>query len=139
MNLKLISQLSVFGLIMAFSTIALIPPHFEFIFWIAIFIFCAYVIAKRCAGGYFLHGFLTGVANCVWISAIHLMFYQSYMANHPDMGTMNNSMPAALQDHPRMLATISGLFIGLISALILGLFALAASRLVKKDTVKAVV
>lgn len=137
MNWKLIFQLSLLGLIMAFGTISLIPAHFEFIFWIVIFIFCAYVIAKRATGTYFLHGFLVSVLNCVWISVIHLLFYKTYIANHPDMVTMNNSMPAALHNHPRLLTTTSGLFIGLISAVVLGIFAFIASRFVKSNRTKA--
>ena len=137
MNWKLIFQLSLLGLVMAFGTISLIPAHYEFIFWLVIFIFCAYTIAKRCADGYFAHGFLTGVVNCVWISAVHLFFYQAYMTNHPDIGAMNSHMPISLQEHPRLLTTASGLFIGLISAVILGLFAFIASRFVKSNAVKA--
>jgi hypothetical protein len=138
MNWKLIYRLSILGLIMAFGTISLIPAHYEFIFWIIIFVFCAYVIAKRCSGGYFAHGFLTGVFNCFWISVIHFCFFQTYMAHHPDMATMNNSMPGWLQNHPRLLTTTSGLFIGMVSAVVLGLFAFVASRFVKGNAVKAV-
>lgn len=137
MNWKLIFQLSLFGLIMAFATISLIPEHFEFIFWIVIFIFCAWAIAKRAVGKYFLYGFLTGLVNCFWISVLHLLFFQSYIAHHPSMVKMNSGMPASLQDHPRLLTTISGLFIGLVSTIILGLFAFIASKIVKKDAVKA--
>jgi hypothetical protein len=137
MNWKLILQLSLFGLIMAFGTISLIPAHFEFIFWLAIFVFCAYIIAKQCTGSYFLHGFLVSVVNCFWISVVHFVFYQTYIINHPDMVTMNKGMPASLQIHPRLLTTISGLFIGLISAVVLGLFAFIASKIVKGGEPKA--
>ncbi len=53
MNLKLILQLSVFGLIMAFATVSLIPENIEPIFWVIIFIFCALVIARACTTKFF--------------------------------------------------------------------------------------
>ena len=53
MNWKIIFQLSIFGLIMALGTISLIPEKTEPVFWIFIFCFCAYVIAKVCRGQVF--------------------------------------------------------------------------------------
>lgn len=133
MNWKLILQLSIFGLIMAIGTVSLIPQNFEPAFWLVIFIFCAYVIAKACTRGYFLHGFLTGLINCIWITAVHCIFFQQYMANHKQMSTMLTDLPASFSTHPRLAMAIMGLSLGLLSAIILGLFALVASKLnVKK-------
>ena len=47
MNWKLIFGLSLFGLAMAFATVFVIPSNVEPLFWLAIFIVCAVVIAKR--------------------------------------------------------------------------------------------
>lgn len=49
MNWKLIFQLSLFGLAMAFATVTWIPSNIEPIFWLAIFIICAYLIATKCS------------------------------------------------------------------------------------------
>ncbi|MGZ3871452.1 MAG: hypothetical protein ACXVJD_00970 [Mucilaginibacter sp.] len=132
MNWKLILQLSIFGLIMALGTVSLIPQNFEPAFWLVIFIFCAYVIAKVCSGRFFLHGFLTGLVNCIWITAAHCIFFQKYMANHKRMGTMLTDLPASLSTHPRLATAIMGLSLGILSAIILGLFALVASKLAVK-------
>ena len=67
MNWKIIFQLSIFGLIMALGTVQLIPERIEPFFWLAIFAFCAWVIAKVCSGKYFLHGFLVSMVNSVWV------------------------------------------------------------------------
>jgi len=72
MNWKLIFQLSLLGLLMAAGTISLIPSNMEFIFWLLIFIFAAFIFAKRLPGKYFLHGFLLGLANCVWVTGAHV-------------------------------------------------------------------
>jgi uncharacterized membrane protein len=134
MNWKLIVQLSVFGLIMAIATISLIPQTFEPAFWLVTFLFCAYTIAKVCAGRYFLHGFLVSLANCVWITGVHLIFYNSYIEHHPAMAEMNATLPAPYLFHPRLIMLVTGPVFGIISGLILGLFAFVASKIVKKPT-----
>jgi uncharacterized membrane protein len=131
MNWKLIFQLSVFGLIMAFATVFLIPESFEFVFWIAIFIFCAYVIAQRVRSKYFLHGFFVSLVNCVWITAAHVIFYSTYIANHPNTAKMAAQHPI-LPTHPRLAMLIMGPIFGIIFGLILGLFSFIASLIVRK-------
>jgi len=132
MNWKIILQLSAFGLIMAFGTITLISQNAEPVFWLIIFAFSAWVIAKVCTGRYFLHGFLVSLANCIWITSVHIIFRGTYMAHHPQLASMNASLPPTLQDHPRLAMLLMGPIFGIISGLILGLFAFIASKLVKK-------
>ena len=132
MNLKLIIQLSAFGLIMALGTISLIPQQIEPVFWIIIFIICAWVIAKAAPGKYFLHGFLVSLVNCVWIIAAHTIFYDTYIANHPSVALMNNDAPVGMASHPRLVQAIFGALIGVISGVVLGLFSVIASKFVKK-------
>jgi hypothetical protein len=132
MNWKLIFQLSIFGLIMAFATVSLIPENIEFAFWLIVFIFCAYIIAKVCTGSYFLHGFLVSIVNCVWVTGAHMIFHASYMAHHPSMAASYDNVPASLKIHPRLGMIIVGACAGIISGLVLGLFAFIASKIVKK-------
>jgi hypothetical protein len=131
MNWKLIFQLSVFGLIMAIATISLIPEKVEPVFWLAIFIFCAIIIAKGAPGRYFLHGFLVSMVNSVWITAFHIVFYGTYIANHPNVVKMSQQH-AFLPSHPRLAMLITGPCFGMFFGLILGLFAYLASLIVKK-------
>jgi len=132
MNWKLIFQLSVFGLIMSFATLSLVSTSMEWIFWLVIFIFCAYVIAKVCTGKYFLHGFLVCLVNCVWITAVHGFFYSYYFAHHPEMA-VSNGMPSYMIMHPRQMMLLFGPLAGAGSGLVLGLFAFIASKIVKKN------
>ena len=127
MNWKLIIQLSLFGLIMAFATISLIPEKIEPAFWLVIFVFCAYVIAKVCTGKYFLHGFLVSIVNCIWITGAHGFFYSSYVTNHPDMAGMYTGI------HPRLMMLVYGPVAGVLFGIILGLFSFVASKIVKKN------
>jgi len=131
MNLKLVFQLSMFGLIMGFATISLIPEKVEFLFWLFIFIFCAYVIARVCTGKYFLHGFFTSLVNSVWLTATHIIFYTSYAAHHPNIAAMTNNM-AYFSNHPRIFTLLLGIPSGIFFGLILGLFAFIAHKLAKR-------
>lgn len=127
---KIIIQLSAFGFIMALATVSLIPENIEPGFWIAIFLFCAYVIAKVAGGKYFLHGFLVSLANCVWITSAHIIFYTTYIANHPNVAKMAADYPF-LPTHPRLAMLVTGPVFGIASGLVLGLFAFIASKMVK--------
>ena len=127
MNWKIIFQLSLFGLIMAFATVSLIPENIEPAFWIVIFIFCAYVIAKTCPGKYFLHGFLVSLCNCVWITGVHFFLYSNYTAHHPQMASMYTGI------HPRLMMLLFGPVAGVVSGLVLWLFAFIASKIVSKN------
>ncbi|MDB5015222.1 MAG: hypothetical protein JWQ84_54 [Mucilaginibacter sp.] len=134
MNWKIILQLSMFGLIMAFGTISLISEKIEPAFWLVIFIFCAWVIARVCPGKYFLHGFLVSMVNSVWITIVHIAFRQTYIAHHPDMASMGTSMPLPLSIHPRLTMALMGPVFGAMFGIILGLFSLVASKIVKKTS-----
>jgi hypothetical protein len=130
MNWKLIFQLSLFGLIMAFGTISLIPEKTEFIYWLVIFVFCAFVIARQCASKQFWHGFWLSMVNSVWIIIAHGWFFSSYMAHHADM-TTTNPMMNPFPSHPRVVMLIFSPIFGAVFGLIQGLFAYIVSRFVK--------
>jgi len=133
MNWKIIFQLSVFGLIMAFATVALIPEMFEPAFWLLIFIFCAWVIAKVCAGKYFLYGFLVSIVNSVWITSVHAAFRDTYVAHHPQAASMRANMPPYFATHPLLAMVLMAPVFGVVFGIILGSFSFIASKIVKKD------
>jgi len=131
MNWKLIFQLSLFGLAMGIATVFVIPSKIEPAFWLVIFLICAYLIAKSGSGKLFLHGLLLGLANSVWITTAHVLLFDSYVARHAQEAAMmqNPSVPLS----PRAMMALVGPIIGLISGVVLGLFALAAGKLVKSQ------
>jgi hypothetical protein len=130
MNARLILLLSGFGLVMAIATVFVIPSKVEPIFWLAIFAVCAWLIARHAPGKPFLHGFLVSLVNCVWITGAHMIFVDSYLARHPDEAAMLAKMP--MPDSPRLMMLMMGPVVGVISGVVLGLFALVASKLVKR-------
>jgi cobalamin synthase len=133
MNWKLIFQLSLFGLAMAFATVYWIPSNLEPLFWIVIFIICAFLIATRCSDKFFGHGLLVGLVNCIWITTVHVLLAKTYLANHPKEADMMTQMP--WPKHPRYMMAVTGPIIGVISGIILGFFAFIASKIVKRPAV----
>ena len=128
-NGKLILLLSLFGLAMAVATVFVIPSNIEPVFWLVIFIVCAVVIARQCTERHFMHGFLVSLANCVWVTGAHILLADTYLANHPQEAEMLAKMP--LPDSPRLMMLMTGPLVGIVSGLVLGLFAFIASKLVK--------
>ena len=133
MNSKLIFQLSLFGLAMAIATVYWIPSSIEPALWLGIFIICAYIIAKRATGRYFLHGFYVSLANCVWITLFHVILFDKYISLHPDILENMANMP--MPEHPRRMMLVVGPVIGVASGLVLGLFSFVASKIFKKNSV----
>jgi hypothetical protein len=132
MNWKLIVQLSMFGLAMGLGTVFVIPSTVEPFLWLAIFLICSYVIGATGTAHPFLHGLAIGVVNSVWVTGSHLLLFNQYVANHSRELEMMRTMP--MSDRPRVLMALMGPVIGVISGIILGLFALAASKLMKSRT-----
>jgi uncharacterized membrane protein (UPF0136 family) len=130
MNWKLILQLSGFGLAMAIGTVYVIPSNIEPIGWLLVFLICAYVIAKQAPGKYFLHGLAVSLVNSIWVTGAHVALASTYMERHPDEVAMMAKMPLAA--HPRLMMLLTGPVVGLISGLVLGLFAFIASKIVRR-------
>jgi hypothetical protein len=136
MDWKLIFQLSLFGLAMSIATVFLIPPNVEPACWLVIFLICAYVIARRRPTRRFVHGLLLGLANSVWITAAHVSLFDRYVAGHPQEAAMMKSMPLAAT--PRLMMVITGPLVGLVSGIAIGLFALAAGKLIRRPLVPTI-
>jgi hypothetical protein len=130
MNGKLILQLSLFGLAMGIGTIFAISSRIEPLFWLAIFVICACVIARQAPGQPFLHGLLLGVANSAWVTVSHVLFFKQYLANHPQEAEMMHSMP--MPDSPRLMMAVVGPVIGIVSGAVIGLLAVIAAKLVRR-------
>ena len=129
MNWTLVLLLSLFGLVMAFATVFVIPSTVEPLFWLVIFIVCAYIIARRAPGRYFLHGLMVSIVNSVWITAAHVALFDRYVGNHPQEAEMMTKMPLA----PKVMMVVTGPIVGVVSGLILGLFAVIAVRFVRRS------
>src|SRR5579859_1564333 len=126
MNWKLIFGLSLYGLAMALATVFVIPWKIEPIFWLAIFVLCALLIARFRSTGHFVHGLLVGIVNSVWVTGAHIIFFNDYIAHHPKEAAMTSSMHS-----PRLMMALVGPVIGVISGIVIGLLAYVAGKIVK--------
>ena len=127
MNWKLIFGLSLFGLAMAIATVFVIPSNIEPIFWLVIFIVCAVIIARVQPTRHFLHGLLVGIVNSIWVTSAHILLFSTYIANHPKEAAMMKNMPM----QPQMMMAVTGPIVGVVSGVILGLFAFIAGKLIR--------
>ena len=127
MNWKLVALLSLFGLAMGVATVFVIPSNIEPAFWLAIFVTCAVILARRGVDKPFLHGLCVSLANCVWVTGSHVLFYDTYLANHPAEAAMTATMPLP----GRVMMLVMGPVIGVVSGIVLGLFSWIASKIVK--------
>ena len=128
MNWKLILQLSLFGLAMGIATVFFISSAVEPFCWLAIFVVSAYAIARGAPGRPFLHGVCVGLANSVWVTGTHILLVDQYHAGHAREAAMMASGPLAT--HPRVMMGLTGPLIGLVSGIVLGIFAIVAVKLV---------
>jgi len=135
MNWKLILQLSLFGLVMGVATVFFISSSVEPFCWLVVFLISAYAIARGAPGRPFLHGVYVGLANSVWVTGAHILLADQYLARHAREAAMMNSMP--MPTHPRLMMALMGPVIGLVSGIVLGIFAVVATRLVRPARVAA--
>jgi len=75
------------------------------------------------------------IINCVYIVGLHVMFYATYMDNHPMMAKMGGNMP--MHNHPRLGMILTGPLVGIALGLVQGLFAWLASKIIKRPEVAA--
>lgn len=126
MNWKAIFGLSLFGLAMAIGTVFVVSPKVEPFCWLVVFVICAFVIARQAASRPFLHGFLLGIVNSIWVTAAHLIFFDRYVAGHPQEAAMIQRVPASFTG--RELMAMTGPLIGVISGIVIGVLALIVAR-----------
>ena len=129
-NWKLVFALSLFGLAMAIATVFVIPSNIEPVFWLVIFIVCAYLIARFAPARFFLHGLMVGIVNSVWVTAAHVIFFDAYVANHAREAAMMHNSPLP----GRVMMAIVGPIVGIASGIILGIFAIVAAKLQRRPS-----
>jgi hypothetical protein len=127
MDWKLIFALSGFGLAIGVATVFVIPSNLEPAFWLLIFLVCAYLIARRRADRFFLHGLCVSLVNSVWITAAHVLLFDRYIAGHAQEAAMMKSVP----ESPRVMMVLFGPIVGAISGVVLGSFAWLTGKFVK--------
>lgn len=128
MRWGLVFALSGFGVVMAALTVSAVPSNVEPLFWLVIFVFCGWVIARRVERRHYLHGLMVGIVNSVWMTAAHVAFADTYLARHPTEAALAAGSPFS----PRVWIVLTGPVIGVLSGVVLGLFARVAARFLRR-------
>ncbi len=117
MNGKLIFLLSLFGLAMAVGTVSVIPSKIEGVLWLPIFVTIALLVARRAPGQFFMHGFLIGLTNWVWVAAAHVILRDPYMAHHAKEAAAFQAtpLPSVMKRFDLPIPGLSGIIIGSLS------------------------
>ena len=131
MNWRLIFQLSLFGLVMGVATVFVISSSVEPFCWLVVFLISAYAIARGAPAKPFVHGVCVGLANSVWVTGAHILLANEYLARHAREAAMMSSMP--MPTHPRLMMAVTGPIVGLISGIVLGIFAIVATKFVRSS------
>ena len=113
---------------MAIATVFVIPSNIEPIFWLVIFILCAVIIARRVPARHFLHGLMVGIVNSIWVTGAHVLLFDAYIAHHAKEAAMMQNAPMP----PRVMMAVIAPCIGVLSGIVLGLFAWIASKFVRR-------
>ncbi|HWZ89446.1 MAG TPA: hypothetical protein VNW92_11370, partial [Polyangiaceae bacterium] len=64
------------------------------------------------------------------VTSLHILFFDSYLARHPQEAAMMKTMP--LPDSPRLMMLMMGPVVGVVSGIVLGFFAVVASKILKR-------
>ena|SRR5687767_3831685 len=131
LNWKLIIGLSMIGLVIALATTyGVITMNVERFVWLGVLLLNSFLVAKFCTGKYFLNGLFVSLANCVWITGIHILLMDTYISHNPDYLEMLSQMP--MPTRPRVMGMIMGPIVGLVFGIVQGLLALGFAKLMKK-------
>lgn len=130
MNWKIILTLAFFGIAMGTASLFGLTERIEPLLWLFIAFFAAYWIAKRRAPKPFLHGLLSAVAMGVCNSLVQAAFFDMYRANNPTAAKGFSQIPDAIPG--RYFILLIGPAIGLTYGLVVGLFAVIASKMLRK-------
>jgi hypothetical protein len=129
MNWKLVLQLAVFGIAMGLGTVFFVPSAVEPILWLIVFLLSAYTIAKHCVRLQFLNGLLVGLLDSLLKTTVHMVFFNAYVARHPQEIAMIRQMTSAIS--PRQLILLSSPIWGLLYGTATGLLTLLLALFIK--------
>ena len=139
MKWTLILQLSLVGLALALGSLFFISPNIEPLLWLAVFLYYAHALGNGTRSLLFLHGLLLGVLNSIWVVGIHIAFLTRYLAGHPREVSMLDMVNAAkIPADPRVIMAFTGITVGVLEGIVIGVFAMVAGMMVKPQRIRFV-
>jgi hypothetical protein len=121
---------------MALADVFLIPAALSSVFWLALYVYYAYAIAKNCRTRRFFHGVLLGLVNSTWITVTKVVFLERYLAQHPTEVSMITLVHEHLKGSPQGIVAVIGPVSGLAVGCVIGVFAVVAGYMRKPKRVE---
>ena len=135
MKWALIVRLSLFGFAMGFINLFLADSVLNPSIWIFIYLFSAYIIAKKCVSEFFLHGLLLGMFDNIWLVVVKNIFRKIYLQNAKGLIYQYDSVTKTFKFKGDDGTVLRQIFVGgsvaLISGLVLGILTFCTAKLFK--------
>lgn len=128
MHWLLILLLSLAGLPVGLLSVYLVPLNGLPGVWLLVFLPAAYVLAKKGHQRFFLHGFLAGAIAQVWVTLLQVKTEQVYLLHHAKEAAKLAASHAQSGITFTQIMVASGIFMGLMSGVVLGAFARMANK-----------
>ncbi|MCI0708117.1 MAG: hypothetical protein L0Y80_11605 [Ignavibacteriae bacterium] len=133
MNWKLILLVSCLGLLMSVLSIFGLTQGIEPFLWVPIALGSAYILASKLSSKHFLAGLIAGFLMGLINGVMQSSFYDTYIANNPQIAESMNAQPIPGGMTPQLVFLMSGLIVGVVYGIILGLLTFGASKIFKKS------
>jgi len=129
---KTILSLSLFGPVMGLFTLFGVPPfNAEGYVWLVISVVSAVTIANRIGPGAFINGVATGFLQGATSKLVQGIFSGTYAAHNPGLMEKLTDVPEGMEFKYFVLMLVP--FVGIGSALVLGLLTFLAGRLLRRE------
>ena len=132
MKWTLILRLSAMGLALALGSVFFISPNLEPLLWLAVFLYYAYAIGNGTRTWRFVHGLLLGILNSLWVVGARDVFLTRYLGGHPrEIQVVSLVHTSGLPLSARWIMSFTGVAVGVIEGIMIGVFAVVAGMMVK--------
>jgi hypothetical protein len=129
---KTILSLSLFGPVMGLLTLfGVLPFNVEGYVWLVISVVSAVTIANRIGPGAFINGVATGFLQGATSKLVQGIFSDTYAARNPGLMEKLTDIPEGMEFKYFVLMLVP--FVGIGSALVLGLLTFLAGRLLRRE------
>lgn len=130
MNWKLILLLSLTGILTGLANVYLVPAKYSALIEMPVSFFCAYVLARAQQKKHFMHGLAVGAIAAMLATFVRVALVRQYLAHQPHDALQYTKM--AQEAHGTVVQVIitMGVFFTIISGIVVGLFSLAAGKII---------
>jgi membrane associated rhomboid family serine protease len=132
MNWKLILLLSLTGILAGLANVYVVPAKYSALVETPISLLCAYILARAQERRHFLHGLTVGAISAVLATATRLVLLSQYLAHQPADAQQYIKMAEEAHGTVAQAIIMMGIFFTIVSGIVVGLFSLAAGKIINK-------